>query len=189
MVFKWDRQRKAECKERRELSIYSSSPLIKCPKFKRLWPTKMLFRENVWTQLHSTSIFRLCFIVVSKLIFERLFFFELLIIFIEYAFECHDKRMFHVYIIISCTDWSSTQHTTTVRCCYTCKQINVEADFGGSLWKKTVWKYHTIWSTRPKECLQINMVVTVGQLLRQPAGADVALYHRIRYSIPQYTIY
>ena len=33
------------------------------------------------------------------------------------------------------------------------------------------------------------MVVTVGQQLRQSAGADVAIYHRIRYTIPQYTIY
>ena len=27
----------------------------------------------------------------------------------EYAFECDDAYMFHVYVIISCTDWSSTQ--------------------------------------------------------------------------------
>ena len=44
---------------------------------------------------------------------------------------------------------------------------------------------HHLWkrSTRPKECLQM------GQLLRQPAGADVEIYHRIRYTIIKYTMY
>ena len=118
------------------------------------------------------------------------FLFELLIIiFIEYAFECHDAYMFRVYVIISCTDRSSSQLNTTRQYVQTDR---CRSRLWGKFMKENCLKIsHHLRkrSTRPKECLQINMVVTVGQQLRQSAGADVAIYHRIRYTIPQYTIY
>ena len=143
--------------------------------------------------IHSTSIFRLCFIVISKFKFERLFSFWIINNNIHWicfwmSWRIHVPRV--RYHILHRSEFISTQHHKTAL-------LYVQTDrcrsrLWGKIMKENCLKIsHHLRkrSTRPKECLQINMVVTVGQQLRQSAGADVAIYHRIRYTIPQYTIY